>query len=126
MVRLLARYGATVDRSNKQGWAPLHRAAVNGHAACTRVLLELGAARNPSNLEGNTPLHIAAMGNHLSVIDVRACATARHSGLACYLLGHAISRLQPAGKHVGPRVDWTAGKGQACARGLTHLLMATC
>lgn len=59
-VRTHLLLGADVNERNKQGWTPLHFAAVRGQAACAEVLVEGGAAVDPRAGKEQTPLHFVA------------------------------------------------------------------
>ncbi len=59
--------GADVNEKNKQGWTPLHFAAVRGQTECARVLIENGAEMNPRTGTEKTPLHFAAERNFLEL-----------------------------------------------------------
>jgi ankyrin repeat protein len=59
--------GAQVNGKNKQGWTPLHFAAVRGKTACARVLIENGAHVDPLTGTEKTPLHFAADRNFLEL-----------------------------------------------------------
>lgn len=59
--------GADVNEQNKQGWTPLHFAAVRGQTECARVLIENGADMNPLTGTEKTPLHFAAERNFLEL-----------------------------------------------------------
>jgi hypothetical protein len=52
--------GANVNERNKQGWTPLHFAAVRGKTECARVLIEYNAAVDFRTGTEKTPLHFAA------------------------------------------------------------------
>jgi ankyrin repeat protein len=51
--------GADVNEKNKQGWTPLHFAAVRGQTACAEILIAKGAELNPRTGTEKTPLHFA-------------------------------------------------------------------
>jgi hypothetical protein len=52
--------GANVNQTNKQGWTPLHYAAVRGKTNCAEILLKNGAKVDPLTSAQKTPLHYAA------------------------------------------------------------------
>ncbi len=62
--------GTDVNEKNKQGWTPLHFAAVRGQAECARVLIETDAEMNPLTGTEKTPLHFAAERNFLELVKL--------------------------------------------------------
>ena len=57
----------TKNPKEKNGWTPLHDAALNGYQDVCRFILENVADKNPEDDCGNTPLHEAAANGHLDV-----------------------------------------------------------
>ena len=52
------------------GNAPLHLAAVEGHAEAARALLDHGADANVKNQSDDTPAHMAAYKGHAAVLKM--------------------------------------------------------
>jgi ankyrin repeat protein len=59
--------GADVNQKNRQGWTPLHFAAVRGQAGCAEVLIDNGAALDVRTGTLKTPLHFAADRGYLEI-----------------------------------------------------------
>jgi hypothetical protein len=59
-------------KQDKDGWRPLHHAAVEGHEEVTKVLVELGAHKNAMAALGVTPLHVAAGKGHVDTVKLLA------------------------------------------------------
>ena len=57
-------------RDDNYGDTAFHRAAMNGHLKCVRVLLEKGVDINITNNNGLTSFHYAAGHKHLNIIEV--------------------------------------------------------
>lgn len=58
-----------VDRKElDRGWAPLHAAAAQGHAAIVRALIKRGADMNIQDESDRTPLHIATEWGRVAVM----------------------------------------------------------
>ena len=57
--KLLLRRGASLDRADARGDAPLHLAILAGHLDAVARLIELGADVNRPNAAGQTPLGLA-------------------------------------------------------------------
>lgn len=68
-IQLLHQHGADLERSNYQGYAPIHAAAYRGHVEALRALLDAGATFNRRSLgydgqaKGLTALHLAVSAN---------------------------------------------------------------
>jgi len=60
--------GAQVDLPRKDGGSPLLISALQGHAACVRLLLEHGADPLPRTDDGHTALDLANRRNHPEVM----------------------------------------------------------
>jgi len=58
------------DKSVRNGGAPLHHAAWNGHLAVAQLLLGKGAAVGSLAADSKTPLHLAALAGHKTVTDL--------------------------------------------------------
>ena len=64
MVKALLGAGARTDiRGRKNGWTPLHLAAIRGHAQVAKILLAAGADRRVRDRKGRTALSIARASN---------------------------------------------------------------
>ena len=63
---LLVEKGAQLNRQDKYGHAPLHRAASRGYEKIVEGLLRAGALADPRDNEGNTPLHMACEEDRLN------------------------------------------------------------
>ncbi|CUG84737.1 ankyrin repeat protein, putative [Bodo saltans] len=59
-----------LDASDVGGWAPLHYASDQGHAAIVLILVDDGANVNARDDMKKTPLHLAAGQGHVSVVQV--------------------------------------------------------
>jgi len=60
MIELLVSHGASVDRQDRDGGAPLHRAGRARSPGAVAALLSAGAAPRASTKKaGSTPLHLA-------------------------------------------------------------------
>lgn len=49
---------------------PLHLAAEEGSAECTKLLLEAGAACEAQNARGQTPMHLAVLSQSIETLDI--------------------------------------------------------
>ena len=47
------------DRSQSNGWVPLHNAAMQGSIDCCKLLLTYHASMHPRTVEGDTPRDLA-------------------------------------------------------------------
>ena len=47
------------DRSQSNGWVPLHNAAMRGNIDCCELLLSYHASMHPRTVEGDTPRDLA-------------------------------------------------------------------
>lgn len=63
---LLIENGAQLNRQDKYGHSPLHRAASRGYEKIVEGLLRAGALADPRDNEGNTPLHMACEEDRLN------------------------------------------------------------
>ena len=69
VVKILIKYGASVDVESTDGRTPLHVAAYHGHVDTVRVLLSSSAAVDKLIPGDNvTSLHLAAQLNHTDVV----------------------------------------------------------
>ena len=64
MVDVILRFKPEVDILSKDGFAPLHLAAMFGHVRAVTRLLDAGADINARTVDGATSLHLATRGNH--------------------------------------------------------------
>lgn len=68
-MRMLVDAGASTEATSKDGWTPLHFAAINGKANAVVLLAQGGADLNAVNQAGDTALHLAIRNNCLGVAD---------------------------------------------------------
>ena len=60
VMRVLQKYGASIQATDAGGDTPLHWAVCNGYPECAQFIIECGAAINECrNLDGGSPLHAA-------------------------------------------------------------------
>jgi len=71
-VKALLENDAHPDLPDKEGWTPLHKAAVNGHVKAVEALLDAGAKQNLKHKDGATPLMLATEKGHREVRAVLA------------------------------------------------------
>ena len=69
-VRRHLNEGANVNKPDKNGQTPLHRAAGRGYTEVAQTLIERGAKINPKDNEGQTPLHLASRLGYTPMIDL--------------------------------------------------------
>ncbi|KAM9364896.1 dynein axonemal heavy chain 12 [Pholidichthys leucotaenia] len=69
LVKLLLRWGSSVNQEGCHGRRPLHEASRLGRATLVDLLLEAGARPDPRSHYGLTPLALAAQGGHLEVVQ---------------------------------------------------------
>lgn len=82
--RITAMTARSPDLLNalKDGYAPLHTAAANGHLAVVRHLLKEGAAVDVPDKWGESPLQFAVRSGHLAVAEALLDAGANVQGTA--------------------------------------------
>ncbi len=68
-MRACLRAGADPDARGRDGWTPLHWAAVADNAAAIEALLEGGADPGARDVDGNTPLHWGALMGQAAAIE---------------------------------------------------------
>ena len=69
IVDLLLEAGAAVDKSDDDGFTPLHWAARKGYTRLVRTLVETGkASTNVRSADGATPLHCAALAGNADIV----------------------------------------------------------
>ncbi len=81
VVEYLCSNGAALDVTDKNGFSPVHLAAMNGNADVLSMLIAKGA---PINLESNakdTPLHLAARNDHVACVKLLVDSDALSSTL---------------------------------------------
>lgn len=70
-LKVLISLGASVDRTDANGWTPLHWASAWGHAIIVEFIIVVSRAIiNAQNFAGDTALHLAARNRHETVIMV--------------------------------------------------------
>jgi len=62
--------GAHKNVIGKDGWTPLHYAAVKGHLEIVKILVEKGANKDAVDKDGFTPLHYAVKNGHLEIVKI--------------------------------------------------------
>uniref|UniRef100_A0A8C6K2T2 Uncharacterized protein n=1 Tax=Melopsittacus undulatus TaxID=13146 RepID=A0A8C6K2T2_MELUD len=60
--------GLEVNVSNKDGFTPLHMAALHGHSELVSLLLKHGASISAKNAKQAVPLHLACQKGHFQVV----------------------------------------------------------
>ncbi|KAM0790167.1 hypothetical protein ACM66B_005486 [Microbotryomycetes sp. NB124-2] len=88
---LIAR-GIEVDAADRNGFTPLHFAALYGRVAITRLLLEAGADLDRRNLAGRSAEAIARMRDDVDVEDVLIRARQRRQALMPISIATPLSR----------------------------------
>jgi len=69
VIKFLVDKGADVNSKDKDGYAPLNRAALAGHLDIVKYLVNKGGADvNAKDEDGNTPLYYAAGKGHLDIV----------------------------------------------------------
>lgn len=69
-MKLLLSYGADVRvQFSSMRSTPLHLAAEEGSAECTKLLLDAGAACEVKNARGQTPMHLAALSQSAETLE---------------------------------------------------------
>ncbi|KAJ3101751.1 hypothetical protein HDU97_001101 [Phlyctochytrium planicorne] len=65
----LVSEGADVNLAEgKDGWRPMHFAALNGHVETLKFLIDQGADANAVDFKGMTPMHVAAVNGRTAFI----------------------------------------------------------
>jgi len=116
------RWGSDFNRLDRDGYAPLHVAVMNGRTAIVRLLLKHSVEVDRPDKDGHTPLWHAVLGGHTLIADLLRKAGARMEATA-WLLDAA---------HLGVRkreaIDYLARHGADLeardAQGDTPLLIA--
>lgn len=62
-------FRANLNRPDRQGRSPLHRAAKTGRVEIVRALVECRVTIDLRDLNGRTPLHLAALWGHQPVVE---------------------------------------------------------
>ena len=82
VVKLLLKYEADVNAKNKNGWTPLHRAALRGQLEVAEYLLNLklkdendGSSNVPVDINAQshnkkTPLHVASIAGQFQIVEL--------------------------------------------------------
>ena len=60
--------GCDPNDRNREGYKPLHIAALNGRADIVKFLLSIGCHSDAKDHHGKTPLHLASGQGHLEVV----------------------------------------------------------
>ena len=69
-MRAFVNRGAPLDNANKDGFTPLHVAAISGKSEVVRYLIKLDTDINICALHSNTALHIAAYSGSVKSIKI--------------------------------------------------------
>ncbi|HVK54144.1 MAG TPA: ankyrin repeat domain-containing protein [Burkholderiales bacterium] len=77
MALLLITHGARIDARDRDGYTPLHWAALGDFEIVVRLLLSKGADANVRSRYGITPLIQAAVRGHLAVVEALLASGAR-------------------------------------------------
>jgi ankyrin repeat protein len=64
------KLAAFVNLYDKDGWASLHSAGLNGHIKVVQALLESGADIDIANDNGDTCLHLAALRGYKAIVKL--------------------------------------------------------
>jgi ankyrin repeat protein len=84
VVELLVAAGATLDKQDARGLAPLHYAARGGHLAAAKVLVLAGARLSIWANGGWKPIDLALAWNHDEVVEyLRSEMMARTNATPC-------------------------------------------
>ena len=73
---ILERGTETVNKSDDQGWTPLHKASSSGHLEVVKTLLTAKTDASKRTDCGWTPLHEASSSGHLEVVTTLLVAKA--------------------------------------------------
>lgn len=96
-VREMHRKGVLIDKADKYGWLPIHRAAANDRDEIIRLLIEWGSPLEATGTEAWTPLHLAAVSRSCDAVKTLLDAGANIN--ACSAFGDTPLHLA-----IGPTV----------------------
>ena len=114
------------DDNEHDFFAPIHRAASNGHLEVVQLLLEAGAEKNAAAGDGSTALHFAAQDDHAEVVQLLLGAGADENavdaggGTALHYAAQ-YGYVEVARLLLETGIDKDAGE----AEGLTAFMLAT-
>ncbi|KAJ3652816.1 hypothetical protein Zmor_018749 [Zophobas morio] len=69
IVEFLVKYGAEINRTDRDGNAPLYAASMEGHEKIVEFLVKCGANVNGLNDYGETPLYAACLEGHEKIVE---------------------------------------------------------
>eukprot|EP00300_Choanocystis_sp_HF-7_P014781 c18819_g1_i4.p1 GENE.c18819_g1_i4~~c18819_g1_i4.p1 ORF type:complete len:278 (+),score=38.82 c18819_g1_i4:60-836(+) len=97
IVRLLLSHRARINRTDDNGWTPIHAAVHNAQVDVIKLLLQHGADVNAINNNGRTPRGVAVVLGHKHVVELLDQEMRRR--LKAFLLGTLRRKVkQPASK----------------------------
>lgn len=70
IIKLLLSFKANVNIQDKEGWTPLHLAALHNHARMIPLFLEHGADLHAKAHDGQTPLSVAIAQSNLEIVQL--------------------------------------------------------
>ncbi|XP_063408881.1 ankyrin-3-like [Mytilus trossulus] len=70
IVKLLLRYGASINHGDQNGFTLFHKACSEGDISIVELLIKEDAAVNLRDRDGKTPLYIACDRRHIDVVEL--------------------------------------------------------